>query len=124
MTARLLLLILTSVLCSSIAQILLRTGMSQPVVSHTVGDHQLLQTVLRIALNPWVLGGLGLYFGGALVWLSVLARAQASFAYPFVGLGFVLTLIFGVALLNESLTALKVGGTLLISLGAVLIAVS
>jgi drug/metabolite transporter (DMT)-like permease len=123
MTTKLLLLIVFSVACSSVAQILLRTGMAQPLVSQAIAERDVLGIALRIGLNPWVIGGLGLYFFGALVWLFVLAQAEASFAYPFVGIGFVFTLLLGATLLGESVTMLKVAGTLLVSIGIFLIAV-
>jgi multidrug transporter EmrE-like cation transporter len=54
----------------------------------------------------------------------VLARVQASFAYPFVGIGFILTLLLGAILLGETVTTIKVAGTFIVSVGVFLIAVS
>lgn len=124
MNIKLLALILLSVSCSAIAQIILRTGMSQRHVTESIAGGDSVSTVLAIALNPWVIGGLGLYFFGALVWLFVLARVQASFAYPFVGIGFILTLLLGATLLGETVTIIKVAGTFIVSVGVFLIAVS
>ena len=59
---------------------------------------------------------------GYLIWLVVLNRVAVSFAYPFVGLGFVLTAFLAWALLGEGLTAYRALGTLLVTLGVVLIA--
>jgi drug/metabolite transporter (DMT)-like permease len=123
MNVKLLLLILASVACSSFAQILLRTGMAQPLVAEAIRGRDLMSISLRIALSPWIVGGLGLYFFGAMVWLFVLAQVEASVAYPFVGIGFFFTLILGAVLLDETVTLLKVSGTLLVSAGIFLIAV-
>ena len=117
-----LLLILLSVGCSAVAQILLKTGMSQPVVAAALGHGGAMRIALQIAGNLWVLGGLTLYFLGAVVWLFVLAKVDVSYAYPFVGVGFILTLILGKILLGESITAARLVGTLLVSVGVVLIA--
>ena len=42
-----------------------------------------------------MVAGLALYGLGAMVWLYVLARLPLSAAYPFVGLGFILTMVLG-----------------------------
>jgi drug/metabolite transporter (DMT)-like permease len=63
-----------------------------------------------------------LYVGGALVWLVVLTRVEVSLAYPFVAMGFVLTLILGWWLQGDSIGLMRVAGTLLIAAGVVLVA--
>ena len=47
-----------------------------------------------------------------------------SKAYPFVGLGFVLTMLFAYFFLNEPMTAIKITGSLLIVARVVLISTS
>ena len=44
-----------------------------------------------------------------------------SMAYPFVGLGFVMTMLLGWAFLNEDIGLLRIVGTLLIVAGVVLV---
>ncbi|NBC36508.1 EamA family transporter [Novosphingobium sp. FSY-8] len=112
----LLVLILTSVAMSACAQLLLKLGVSSVRVA---GDAGAAQGVMAYLLSPWVIGGLGLYGLGAVVWLYVLARLPLSAAYPFVGIGFVLTMLLGVVALGESLSAWRVAGTALIALGCI-----
>jgi drug/metabolite transporter (DMT)-like permease len=69
-----------------------------------------------------VVVGLGLYGVGAILWLFVLGRAPLSLAYPFVGTGFILTMLAGAYCLNESLSGGRICGTLLIATGCVLVA--
>ena len=64
----------------------------------------------------------GRYALGAVVWLLVLARLPLSAAYPFVGLGFVLTMAIGLFALGEQLTPGRIAGTILIAAGCVLVA--
>jgi drug/metabolite transporter (DMT)-like permease len=115
-------LILFSVACSAAAQLLLKTGMSQPAVERALagGDNWVIAS--SILINIWVMGGLGLYFAGAVVWLFVLARVEVSFAYPFVGLGFILTLLLGKFVMGDAVTLSRIMGTLLVSAGVLLIA--
>ncbi len=117
-----LLLILVSVAMSAVAQVLLKTGMSNQVIGQSLTQEHWTTSAVLVGTSPWVLGGLFLYFMSAAVWLLVLARVQLSFAYPFVGLGFVLTMFLGWWLMGENVGPQRVAGTLLIAVGVVLIA--
>jgi drug/metabolite transporter (DMT)-like permease len=121
MSRGLLLLILTSVLMSSAAQIVLKAGMSTPAVANALSGSSRWSAATAVALNPLVLTGLTIYFASALVWLLVLARAQVSQAYPFVGLGFVVTMVLGWWVYGDQLSIERVAGTVMIALGAVLV---
>lgn len=72
--------------------------------------------------QPYVIGGLALYAIGAVVWLFVLARVDLSLAYPFVGLGFIVTLVLSHLLLGEAVAVTRIAGTLMIAVGCVLVA--
>jgi multidrug transporter EmrE-like cation transporter len=121
MNAATLPLILLSVTLTAVAQLVLKRGMSASGM-HEVLAAGWMPAALAVASNAWVMAGLALYFVGALIWLVVLNRVAVSFAYPFVGLGFVLTALLAWALLGEGLTAYRALGTLLVTLGVVLIA--
>ena len=122
MTPSLLALIVFCVSLSALAQIVLKLGMSSSAVVRALQDEPAFGVVVAIATDWRVLGGLTLYFASAAAWLFVLARMQVSAAYPFVGLGFVLTMVLGWWLLGDSLSATRLVGTLLVAAGVVLIA--
>lgn len=119
MTVRLFLLILASVSLSALAQLALKMGTTAVASNRASGVGSEMGGLLQ---SPMVLVGLGLYGVGALLWLFVLGRAPLSLAYPFVGLGFILTMLAGAFFLNESVNAARVLGTLLIGIGCVLVA--
>lgn len=119
MTLRLFLLILASVSLSAIAQLALKMGTTSATSARTAGIGNEVGGLIQ---SPMVLVGLGFYGVGALLWLFVLGRAPLSLAYPFVGMGFILTMLAGALYLNESLNAARIGGTLLIAIGCVLVA--
>lgn len=114
-------LILISVAISALAQIILKHGMSASEMQSamTAGG---MAAAWAIVGNGFVLLGLSLYGAGALLWLGVLARVDVSQAYPFVGLGFVLTMAFAWYFLGESLVFSRILGTFLIVAGVVLVA--
>ncbi len=122
MTLRILSLLVLSVSLSAIAQISLKRGMSSPRVAHLLESGATGEVISAILKSPYVMGGLALYGIGAVVWLFVLARLDVTTAYPFVGLGFILTMVLGALFLGEVLTPSKVVGTLLVTAGVMLIA--
>jgi len=117
-------LIFSSVALSSIAQLVLKQGMSSVAVQHALGQGHPLDAIRLVATNFLVVGGLGLYALGAVVWLLVLARADVSFAYPFMGIGFVITMLLGWSVLGEPLGSARLIGTLLIVAGVWLVSSS
>ena len=116
-----LLIILFNVVITSVAQVVLKRGMSGAEMHEALAQGW-LSAAVAVAFNAWVVAGLALYFLGGLVWLVVLNRVPVSFAYPFVGLGFVITAVLAWGTLGEALSAERVFGTLLVALGVALIA--
>ena len=115
-------LILASVALSAIAQIVLKWGMSQKAVQVDIAVDGLLRFATNVLINPIVITGLVLYGLGAVLWLAILARLDVTQAYPFVGLGFIFTMILGYLVLGEPVGFQRVIGTLLITAGVVLVA--
>lgn len=116
------LLILLSVAISAFAQIALKAGMASASVQRALAGGAKIATLFDIAFNPFVMLGLFLYFSSAAVWLLVLARVQVSFAYPFVALGFVLTALLGRFFFQDTFSAAKIIGTMLIMVGVIVLA--
>lgn len=113
--------ILLSVTLSAVAQIVLKTGMSSMPIENAIRRGLFSGVVWQITTSPWIIGGLGLYFIGTMVWLLVLSKVDVSLAYPFVGLGFILTMLFGYLILGESVSLMRALGTLLVAIGVVMI---
>jgi drug/metabolite transporter (DMT)-like permease len=117
-----LMMIVFSVSCSAIAQILLKNGMAQPATQHALAGGDFWLVTRSIGADPSILSGFMLYGLGAVIWLFVLARLDVSVAYPFVALGFLMTMTLGCLLFGEALTLRKVMGTLIVALGVYLVA--
>ncbi len=82
----------------------------------------LIEAVLAFSRNPGIIGGLALYGVGTLLWLNVLARTELSQAYPFVGLGFVITAVLGYLIFHDTFGPSRLAGTLLVIIGICLVA--
>lgn len=116
------LLIVGSVSMTALAQVLLKIGMSHPRLQGASKSRAWGGFARQLISSPWVVGGLSLYALGAVVWLLVLAEVELSFAYPFVGMGFIITMLLSWWLLDDAMNVQRVVGTSLISVGVVLVA--
>jgi multidrug transporter EmrE-like cation transporter len=112
--------ILISVLGGAVGQVLLKTGMTS-MGPLTLTPNQLLNILWRMATNPFVVIGLGIYVLGTIFWLTALSRVDLSFAYPFASLGYVLMLLASWRLLDEKITPLRLLGTIVVGIGVMLI---
>jgi drug/metabolite transporter (DMT)-like permease len=123
MSPLIIVLIVVSVSMSAVAQTVLKFGMSGNAMktAMTLGGIHMAKAIM---LNPYVWIGLGIYGAGTILWLGVLSKIDVSQAYPFVGLGFLLTMAFGIFLLGEPLSISRVAGTLMVLGGVLLVAYS
>lgn len=78
--------------------------------------------LLRQFSNPWIIGGLAAAFLASLAWMAAMTRFELNYAYPFMSLAFVVVMLFSVLFLGEQLNLARVGGTLLVVAGLVVIA--
>lgn len=114
-------LILFTVLTNFLSQILLKKGMT------TIGEFDLsvsglMNTAWSVLTNWAVVLGIIVMVISMASHLVVLSRVEISYAYPFLGLSFVLITIYGHYHLAEAVTMWRVAGVLLICAGVAVIA--
>lgn len=110
-----LLLILLSVLCGSLGQVILKLGANNLAETHSSFLHYLLE-VLKL---PEIWAGLFLFGMSFLIWIKVLTKAELSFAYPLVSLSYIVVVVLSYFIFHESITVLKVIGIAFILIGAI-----
>ena len=113
--------ILVSISLSAVAQMTLKVGMSDATIQQLLAQKDYPNALLAVFTNWPVLLGLFLYGVGTIIWLVGVAKAALSYAYPFVSLGFIITLALGFFVLHESVTLTRLAGTLLVMLGVFMI---
>ena len=113
--------IIGTVFLSALAQMLFKMGMSAFNENQGIFDNGII-SILKALFSPLVFSGLVIYGISVIVWLWVLSKVDLSLAYPFVGLSFLMTLLFGVLFLDETVNASRIAGTALIVLGCVFVA--
>lgn len=109
------------VLLNVAGQLSLKFGMSK-IGNFALSAGNLPAVFLKAAFNPFVLLGLFCYGMGFLVWLIVLAKAEVSYAYPMISLGYVLTALLAWQLFGENVTFIRMAGIVVTCLGVFLIA--
>jgi drug/metabolite transporter (DMT)-like permease len=114
-------LILLDVALNVAGQLTLKYGMSK-LGNFSLTLPNLASVFLKAALSPYIFLGLVCYGLGFMVWLIVLAKAEVSYAYPMISLGYVFTALLAWILLGEKVNDLRILGILAICLGVYLIA--
>lgn len=115
------LLILISISIAVGGQILLKIGMNR-IGNIAVNSMSALgHLFLGVIKSPIVLVGLFMYVISAAIWLVVISAVDLSFAYPFIGLTYVLILIVSKFILKESVNPIRWAGAAIITIGVVVI---
>jgi multidrug transporter EmrE-like cation transporter len=114
-------LIISAVAMSAVGQIALKIAVERAQLKEAIAAG-VINAVEAVIGTPVLWAGVTIYLGSIVLWLWALSEADLSIAYPFVSLGFVLTMLFAAVILKEAVTPLKVTGTMLIVVGCVLVA--
>ena len=115
------LLILLSISIAVTGQLLLKIGIDKIGVNGIGSMKALISLFSGIIRSPMVLTGLFLYFISAAIWLVILSTVDLSFAYPFIGLSYVIVLVFSRLILKEEVNPLRWAGAFIITVGVVII---
>jgi len=116
-------LILTGVLLNAAAQLLLKAG------TNAVGHFEfhlenIIPIGMKVAFQPFIMGGMACYAVSLVVWIMALSRAPVSIAYPMLSIGYVVNAIIAHYWFGEALVMQKVLGIGFIIIGVVLVAKS
>lgn len=112
-------LILISVLLGSFAQVSMKKGLLD------LGGIELKELITKklfsVISQKYVFSGLVLYSIATLFWFVILSKAELSFVYPLIALGYIVTAFLAKYFFDEAITPLRWLGILLIVAGAFLI---
>ncbi|GAG66727.1 unnamed protein product [marine sediment metagenome] len=115
------LLILFSISIAVAGQILLKIGINRIGIVDFSGLEALKQLFFGVIKSPLVISGLFLYVISAAIWLVVLSAVDLSFAYPFIGLTYVMVLILSRFILKEDVNLIRWAGAIIITIGVIVI---
>jgi multidrug transporter EmrE-like cation transporter len=112
-----------AIFATTVAQAMLKYGMTRVGGVSPPGDG--FVSSMRVALlEPYVFGGFLVIVAAIPMWLHVLSRLPLSVASPLVSIGYVLAVLIGAFILNESVPALRIFGVGLIVAGVVAVSFS
>ena len=114
-------LVLAGVLLNAAAQLLLKAGTNH-VGAFAFTPDNVLPIGLRLAGEPFVLGGLACYVISVVIWIMALSRVEVSLAYPMLSIGYVVNAVAAWYLFGEAVTAQRMVGIATIIIGVFLVA--
>lgn len=114
-------LVLCGVLLNAAAQLLLKTGTNSVGVFAFTSEN-VVPIGLRLATEPAILCGLGLYVLSVVIWILALSRLDVSLAYPMLSIGYVVNAVAAWQLFGEALTTQRLIGIGTIIVGVFLVA--
>jgi len=115
-------LILMSVILGAMGQLTMKKGFAFLATQAHLAELGYVQKLPHIFMQPYVLAGLSMYVIGTFVWFAVLMKAELSFAYPFIALAYVITVIGSYYLFDEHMNIWKVAALVLIISGVLCLA--
>lgn len=114
-------LILTGVLLNAAAQLLLKAG-TNAVGHFDFHLDNLVPIGMKIAFQPFIMGGMACYAISLVVWIMALSRVPVSMAYPMLSIGYVVNAAVAHYWFGETLAMQKLVGIGFIIIGVVLVA--
>lgn len=113
-------LIVTGVMLNVAAQLLIKAG-TNAVGYFEYTRENIVPIGWKLATEPHIIGAMGCYALGVVIWILALSRVQVSIAYPLLSLGYVVNAVAAWYLFNEAFNPAKVIGMGVIILGVVII---
>lgn len=107
------------ILFNVIGQLSLKKGMN--TIGKTSVSDLFTSKIFTMIMNPYVFFGLALYGTGSFLWLVVLSKADLNFVYPLLSVGYVVIGLLSWYFFKEPLTAVKLTGMSLVTVGVFLI---
>lgn len=82
-----------------------------------------LDSLLRLASNLYIIGGLVVYGVATVIWLYILSKSELSLVYPLQSLSYVVAAIVAIIVFKENISMTRWAGLGFIILGAYFVSV-
>lgn len=113
--------IFTSICLNVLGQLAFKAGMNQ-LGEIVFQPSRVFHILVQILSKPIVLVGVALYAISAFFWIIALSKAELSFAYPMLSVGYVLIYFLSIWLFRETFSIPRLVGTIIVCGGLVLVA--
>lgn len=112
--------ILASVIFVNVGNLVVKYGLQQTPFQFNA----LLSSYISIFTNPLIFFGMIAVGISSVFWLTALSRADLSYAYPMISMGYIITAIASWLFLQENLSLVRFTGILVICSGVFLMSKS
>ncbi|MBC7076228.1 MAG: transporter [Syntrophomonadaceae bacterium] len=106
----------SSIFLGAGGQILLKYGVNQ-MGEIDLSRTGIIFTISNIFTNLFVISGICFFVASMILWIKVISTMELSRAYPSVSLSYIIVFLFSIAVFEESVTAGKLAGLLLVIAG-------
>ncbi len=86
------------------------------------GSTEKIVFLLKLFLDPFILSGFVSAFLASMFWMAAMTKFELSYAYPFMGLTFVIVFLFSTFFMGENFNLYKLVGLSLIVIGVIITA--
>jgi multidrug transporter EmrE-like cation transporter len=117
-------LLLVSVVFAIAGQLTLKSAMNEVGRIGGAEVRAPMDTIVKVAREPRLWLGLFLFGISALFWIVVLSRVPLSVAYPFVGISYILVVLFSRLILHEHVPPLRWIGVAVVAVGIAVVGLS
>lgn len=111
------LLLLLNIIFLVTGQTLWKIGLSDMDLEFTVYG------VIKMIINPYILGGLSIYSVATVIWFYILSKAELSVVYPLQSLCYVAAAVIALLIFKENIPLTRWLGIGLIVLGACFVSI-
>ena len=108
--------ILASVLLVNVGNLVAKYGLQQS----TFNFDALVSSYVTFFTNPFILLGIASIGISSVFWLAALSKADLSYAYPMISIGYIITAIASWMFFEENLTLIRIAGIFVICSGVFL----
>lgn len=108
----------TGICLNAVAQLLLKAG-TNAIGTIQLQSETLFPTLIKLATQIPILGGLSCYIISVFVWIVGLSRVDVSIAYPLLSLGYIINALGAWYFLGETISIQRAAAITVIILGVV-----
>lgn len=112
--------ILVSVLLVNLGNLIVKYGLQQTGFSSSA----LISSYIGFFTNPFILLGMASTSISSIFWLAALSKADLSYAYPMISIGYIITAVASWMFFEENLTLIRMAGIFVICSGVFLMSKS
>jgi len=116
--------ILASVILVNVGNFLVKYGFEYGLKDFAFRSSDLISGYTAVFTTPFIVLGILSTGISSIFWLAALSKADLSYAYPMISIGYITTAVMSWLFFNENLTMIRLSGICIICIGVFLMSKS